>query len=331
MKKDSSKLIKSKPATLILAYAIACVVAVIYSAPYLIERFETNSSIPSGVNQIILIPFAERLSRISAVTGLDDLRVKMDRTVQTLKNLEPVGGSNSIVYKHVYKDGYKQYKKDALSQKAQKRVLIIGASSIQLQLGALLERRLQKFNNVKVYRKGKISSGLNWPERLNWIKKTKELVKKFKPNILIMQFGGNDCVRSRNPYGPKKYERFGTPLWNKIYIEKVKTLIDIFRESGGQQAVILGMPIMGVSKFSKKIQYLNNILQEAAEKTSAIYIPTWGITSDKNGKYQQYFTINGKSRKIREKDQIHLTKTGALYVSKYIINQLKEPLDLRKK
>jgi len=279
-----------------------------------------------------LLPFADGFSLISKATGFNHLRTQMDRAVNNINNMQPVGAKKYIVYKQddvnefIKKD--KEYSKKSIRQK---RVLLIGASSFQLQLGAAMQRRLNKFENVKVHRFAKKSTGLNWPERVNWMKKTKELVNKFKPNILIMQFGGNDCVRTRNPFGPKKYEKFGTPLWDKIYMGKIKQLLDIFIKAGGMQVVIVGMPIMGKRKFSGRISYLNTVLERAANQYGAVFVPTWQVTADRKGKYRQYFTFNGKKRKLRTNDHIHLTRSGAKYVSAYIIEQIKKPLNLKVK
>lgn len=273
-------------------------------------------------NQFIQSTFtfaANANSFVSEKLGVAYITNILDNSVKEVKELQHLRFRHSAdVLQYI-----------GVEQEKATKILMIGASSIQLELGGELERSLKRIERVEVLRFGQKSTGLNWPERLDWPAKTSELLAKFKPDTLIIQFGGNDCVRTLNPYGPEKYEKFGTDLWRKVYIEKIGNLIKLFREAGGRHVIILGMPVMKASRFSNRIKYMNETTSLAADAHGAYFFPIWKISADKNLNYREYFTYEGKTRAMRHSDGIHFTRYGARYVASFITESLREYLDLK--
>ena len=75
---------------------------------------------------------------------------------------------------------------------APRRVLLVGASSIQTDLGRALERRIEDELGVEVLRHGRHSTGMARPDYFDWNARALELSADFRPDLVIAQFGGND-------------------------------------------------------------------------------------------------------------------------------------------
>ncbi|MES0489288.1 MAG: DUF459 domain-containing protein [Leptospirales bacterium] len=311
------KLVSDKPKYLILSYLFLIVFCLLMGSKK-ISDWVSSTPVENSFVQSTLITAANANKFVSENLGIAYITTILENSVNEVKDLKPLKFRNSVdVLQYI-----------GVQEEQTKKILMIGASSIQLELGGQLERNLKKIEGVEVLRFGQKSTGLNWPERLDWPAKTKELLAKFKPDILIFQFGGNDCVRTRNLYGPEKYAKFKTDLWREIYIEKIGNLISMFREAGGRHVIILGMPTMKSPKFAKKIKYMNETTEIAARVHGAYFLPLWEISADKNLDYREYFKYEGKTRAIRHPDGIHFTRYGARYVSAIIVESLRKYLDL---
>src|SRR5262249_55451104 len=69
-----------------------------------------------------------------------------------------------------------------------RRVLIIGASSIQFDLGIALEQQLEE-RGVVVKRYGRAATGLTQPEIVDWPAKLETLLDAFPADAVLINFG----------------------------------------------------------------------------------------------------------------------------------------------
>lgn len=206
--------------------------------------------------------------------------------------------------------------------KPKQRILVVGASSIQFAIGTELERRLPKYDGVKVRRYGKLASGLVRPDFYDWPKQIRKLVKQFKPDLMIANFGGNGAQAI--PLAKYKEAKFKTEAWNKEYTKRVHAVIDI-AQSAGADVAFIGMPNMRSKKFSRKMQHLNKIQKKAAEEKGAVWISTWAWTSDKKGQYRKSIKLGKKRGLMRTSDGIHYSRLGA----RVVINNFMKALEPR--
>jgi hypothetical protein len=212
---------------------------------------------------------------------------------------------------------------------APKRILIVGASSIQEGLGTEIERQLKAFKGVEVKRFGQYSTGLCRPDYFDWPKKLKELKTEFKPDLIIAQWGENDCQGMGNLDG-SFHSKFGTDEWDKEYARRVTELVKYMETDGGHSAMI-GIPIMRSKKMSQQVERLNGVTKKATEASGGLYVDTWKITADGEGKYRGSATIDGKEKMIRAGDGIHLSTYGAEFVAAGIIADLSKTFVFEKK
>lgn len=197
-----------------------------------------------------------------------------------------------------------------------RRVLVIGASSIQFAVGVELEKRLPTFEGVRVKRFGQLATGLSRPDFMDWPKKLEELASTFKPDLVITNFGGNDAQSI--PIGKYDKVSFSSPEWDDKYAERVKEIIRI-AEKHGADTVMLGMPVMRKESFTSKILRLNRVTKKAAEEEGALYISTFEMASTKRGKYRKTISVDGKRGLMRTSDGIHYTRLGAKFVVEQVM------------
>ena len=201
-----------------------------------------------------------------------------------------------------------------------RRVLVIGASSIQFAIGIELEKGLPRdYANLKIRRFGQLATGLTRPDFMNWPEKLRSLAKTFKPDLVICNFGGNDA----QPVPVGKYGRveYGTPEWDKKYGERVTEMIEIAREHGAD-TVMIGMPVMRSPKFSKKMRRLNRVMKAVTEAAGMLFVSTYEKASTADGAYRTEIQFRGKRGLMRTSDGVHYTRLGARFVIEQVMQEV---------
>jgi len=200
------------------------------------------------------------------------------------------------------------------------RILIVGASSIAHALGTELQRELEeRFPQVEVRRKGKISTGLTRHDVFDWPAEIRSLVEEFQPDVVICQFIGNDGQTIVSPDGA--LHNFGTDGWDAEYTRRVEGVTkDI--EAAGATPIFLGMPIMRSGKFTRKIKRMNAVTEAATVATGGRYLSIWDYTTDRNGEYVVDVRHNGRTGRMRMDDGTHLTRLGGQWVAHNLIGDL---------
>src|SRR5438876_3243082 len=168
---------------------------------------------------------------------------------------------------------------DDLSHRAapmKRRVLVVGASSIQFAMGVELERRLPTYEGVKAKRFGQLATSLSRPDLFDWPAQVDTLSRQFKPDLVIANFGGN-CVQNV-PTSEYQELEFGTDEWDELYTERVKEIVAVAQKHGADM-VFAGMPNMRDPKFASKMERVNRVQRLAAEAAGALWISTWEMTS----------------------------------------------------
>jgi len=193
------------------------------------------------------------------------------------------------------------------------RVLIIGDSFIEAQIGSAIEDILNPRYGLTVQRFGQRSTGLSRPDYFNWPKKINELKAAFNPDLIIGSWGANDCQALTSPDGAV-VAKFGAAEWDSGYSSRVSAVVAEMT-AGGCKAVYIGLPSMHSRSLGDRIKHLNEVTQKAAEAGGATYLPTWPMSVDKNGKYLSSITVNGQEKLLRMSDGVHFSGPGAAYVA----------------
>jgi hypothetical protein len=207
------------------------------------------------------------------------------------------------------------------------RVLVVGASSIQFELGRELENSFEEFEGVEVMRFGRHSTGLSRADYYDWMDRARELVDEFHPDLVVAQVGGNDCQGITDVDGGVVARWSETETWATAYHARVTEFVEIFADTGAQ-VIIVGMPIMRSPAFRAKMETLNTVTREAVEATGHWYVSTWEMTSSPDGDFTDEVELDGRTRDFRADDGTHLSLHGAIYVTRQLMELFEARYDL---
>ena len=208
-----------------------------------------------------------------------------------------------------------------------RRVLLVGASSIQTSVGTELQRTLRaELALDDVSRKGKVSTGLNRTDFFDWYDETQRLIERHKPDVVIGQFGGNDAQHLTEPDGT--VHKRGTDGWQAAYQARVHRWGELVRASGATP-VLLGMPVMREPGFNGRMRMVDGLTEAGMASSGGIYIPTADLSADAKGSYQVDVRFGGYSGRMRDDDGIHLTRLGGMYLAHHLLPRLSQHLVLQ--
>ena len=207
-----------------------------------------------------------------------------------------------------------------------RRAMIVGSSSMEHGIGQSIEELVNEFGPVHFRNEGLRSTGLSRPDYYDWLSQARLFADEYRPDLVVAQFGGNDCQGTVDPDGDL-VARWSTPEWDIEYGRRVTEFITDMR-SRGAFVVIIGMPTMREERFRARIDVLNRVVQQACEAARVPFIDIRTLTSDEDGEYVDTVEINGEQRGIRSGDGVHLSWTGARYVARATVDVIVQHMAL---
>ena len=214
-------------------------------------------------------------------------------------------------------------------EKPVRNILLVGSSSINHYLGTELERRLESYHKVRVFRLRQVGTGLARPDYFDWQSKIKELVEKVNPVVTITLFGRND-TQPLTSKDRKQYIGLGTRAWEKEYYRRHVQFMESMRAKGGE-VIVLGNPVMKSDRVSKWMRLFNKIIKKAARKVGAHFLPLWMLSATPKGEYRKRITFEKKTGLMRMSDGSHFTLLGSKFMAAKIAERLVGQLQLLKK
>lgn len=207
-----------------------------------------------------------------------------------------------------------------------RRAMIVGSSSMEHGIGQSIEELVNEFGPVHVRNEGLRSTGLSRPDYYDWLAQARLFADEYRPDLVVAQFGGNDCQGTVDPDG-NLVARWSTPEWDIEYARRVTEFIHDMR-SRGAFVVILGMPTMREERFRSRIDVLNRVVQQACEAARVPFIDLRALTSDADGEYVDAVEVQGERRGIRSGDGVHLSWAGARYVARATVDVIVQHMAL---
>ncbi len=261
--------------------------------------------------------------RFGDAIGMDALRRPLNAVRTTLNDsytvLEAPDSDRPAAGQQELEQAAKSAELAHFSPRRPRRILVIGASSIQFAVGVDLEKRLPRdYEDVKVKRFGQLATGLSRPDFMNWPDKLRSLAKSFKPDLVICNFGGNDAQAI--PIDEYNSIPYPSPEWDAKYGERITEMIEIAKEYGAD-TVMIGMPIMRSPKFSRKMRRLNRVMKKATEDTGMLFVSTYEKAS-LQGKYRTEVQVGRKRGLMRTSDGVHYTRLGARFVMNHVMREI---------
>jgi hypothetical protein len=207
------------------------------------------------------------------------------------------------------------------------RLYIAGDSQAQ-GFGESLERLAGNTNVVAPTLDFKVSSGLTRPDFFDWPHQLQEQVRKLHPDIVVVDFGGNDAQPIQTPDG-KQYD-VTDPNWLVEYSKRVGQTMD-FLATDGRKLIWVGTPNARDDGFTAKLTVLRQaVQQEAAKRPQVTFVDTWSMFQSPNGGYADYVVDDdGQAKLMRQNDGFHLNLDGANRLARAIEREIEKEITAR--
>ncbi len=178
---------------------------------------------------------------------------------------------------------------------------------------------------------GHVATGLTRPDVFNWFTHIAEEVKRLKPKVVVLDFGGNDdkSYMTGLPQGTT-IGSFASPSWNAEYRRRVAGVMDTINRAGGV-VVWIGLPITRSEAQTQRFDAVNAVVQKEAKSRpgKAIFVDTYTMFAGENGGFSEYLeNASGDPVKVRAGDGVHFDTAGGDLIAREVLKQLNELFDL---
>ena len=198
------------------------------------------------------------------------------------------------------------------------RVLMVGDSLIAGGFGPQLQDELEEQHGIEVARHGKVASGLARPDFYDWFTVGPELREEFRPDAVIVMFGGNDHQglfmgeRAR-----PRWIGYEDPTWENEYRRR----INAFAKAMAPETELLiwvGMPQMRATDLRAHVAYVNQLFrEEMAIRPNARFVDIWNVLA-LDGEFTEELEIDGQPTRVRTRDGVHITRAGGAYLAEFV-------------
>ena len=193
------------------------------------------------------------------------------------------------------------------SQTNKLRVAVIG-DSLSQGLGPAIESWMNP-SVVRVLSLGRQSTGLSREDYFNWQAGMREIVDRFRPDLVFVLLGTNDSQAQISPNGSAI--PVGTWEWVHGYKDRAEQLV---REAtrAGTRVVWVGLPVVKERQRWGFYRAVNEIYRgTASSDPESTYVDTWNAFAGKDGGYSAFIrNDHGQLVEIRAGDGVHFTPAG---------------------
>jgi hypothetical protein len=207
------------------------------------------------------------------------------------------------------------------------KLWILGDSMVQF-FGKTLVGYAESSDVIEAESESVLSSGLVRPDFYDWPTRVTEIMLDEDPDVVVMMFGGND---GQSMFVPPAawYETFSNE-WIEEYSQRVGQIMDLVAKGSNRIVMWVAQPPMKSEAFDDKMKRLNLIYEKEALKREQVYfVKISKLFSDQNGEYSKYLTSDdGLTVDARLSDGVHLSAFGGQRLSRYLMNELEEIVDL---
>ena len=208
------------------------------------------------------------------------------------------------------------------------RIVVVG-DSFAIGLGLGVARTLGT-PLARIVQQGREATGLARPDYFNWLAQVRTDVQRFKPDIIVAMFGGNDFQSLVVP-GGSPVARSDVAVWSELYRQRVAALMRI-ATSGGARLVWVGLPPSRSPVLPDvAVQRMNDIFEsEASDIPGVVYLDSWPLFA-RNGGYSAFLPVGpgGRMTQARESDGVHFTFAGYAYLGRHVVGLIRSLLGLK--
>jgi lysophospholipase L1-like esterase len=202
--------------------------------------------------------------------------------------------------------------------KQQLHTLLVTGDSMSQPLDQDLARSLAS-SGVKVVRAPHIGTGISSTILVDWGKLSAQQVRQYHPNAVVVFIGANDGYSMPGQNG--KQVNCCSAQWAAIYAERVRRMMNTYRQAGVARVYWLTLPTPRDSSRAKITRVVNAAIDVAAEPWLAQVrvIDTVPVFTPGN-RYRDSMTIGGEPTIVRQSDGIHLNDAGSVLAGKLVLS-----------
>ncbi len=191
------------------------------------------------------------------------------------------------------------------------RTLLVTGDSMAMPLDVETARRMADSDpDVDVQRDPHVGTGISKSGLVDWGKLSTQHVEERKPDAVVVFIGANEGFPLPGP-GGKNVDCCG-PDWAAAYANRVRRMMDTYRQGGGARVYWLTLPIPRDGDFAEVARAVNAAIEVAAQPFRAqVRVLDMTELFTPGGKYRDAMTVDGRKRIVRDSDGIHLNGTGA--------------------
>ncbi|MEO0619628.1 MAG: DUF459 domain-containing protein [Pseudomonadota bacterium] len=211
------------------------------------------------------------------------------------------------------------------SSRDRQRLVVIG-DSVGANLADGLKWAFRRSKIIKVSKRTKAGTGLARPDVYNWPRALRRVVRRERPDILVLLIGGNDRQDMRHK--GRRYERFSKP-WSREYVRRLERFADQLEESGAQ-IFWIGLPNVRSARMTRDYHRFNAWVRKAARARGQRFIPIRHLFETNGGGYSAYGrSVRGKRVRLRSRDGIHMSRHGSYLMGRYVAQEIMSDLPAR--
>jgi uncharacterized protein len=205
-------------------------------------------------------------------------------------------------------------------------VLVVGDTLAEQLAQGLAEAFYGERPEVAVIKKVRAGSGLVRADFYDWAAQAPLFAASEKATAIVVMVGANDRQQLRDETGVHEPR---SDRWRELYAKRMDDLLARLKEKK-IPIFVVGAPPMRNQRLSDDMTYINEILQESAQKAGAYYVDIWDAFVDESGEFMVMGpALDGQRRRLRIGDGVHFTKVGARKAAHYVERDLSRLFDQR--
>ncbi len=202
-----------------------------------------------------------------------------------------------------------------------RRVVVIG-DTMAVGLAKGLETLFASSPDIIVSNRATGSSGIVRYDFFDWSSALPTILEEENPAAFVIMIGSNDRQDIRDADAAE----FRTQKWLGIYEARVQHLLGLVA-ARNIPIFWVGLPIMRRAAYGQDISFLNDLFQQQSSRVGATFVESWNRFADVEGRYNSSGPdVNGRVRRMRNDDGIHLTTQGNLKLAYFVEQELRRRL-----
>ena len=211
--------------------------------------------------------------------------------------------------------------------KADKALLYIAGDSLGKDLAIPLQALSEDTGVVRTAVRAEVGTGLVRPDRYNWPAQLKADMASLKPDVVVVEFGGNDTQGIPMP-GGQDIQSVLDPKWAVEYARRVGATMDLLNAEN-RKLVWVGVPNNRDDAKTAELAVIRQVCQNEAARRGIAYVDTWALFESPEGNYADYIVVDGDLKQVRKTDGFHLNTDGVNYLARNVLDVIIAELKAR--